>query len=465
MDLSLVLWFVIIGLLLVAVGTVGRLLQRLWLSTSVVYLGIGLLMSPLVLNLLNLDLIRDAKMLEHLTEVAVIISLFGAGMKMRMPLRSREWIGPLILAFLTMIVTVGLTTAIGYWMLGLPLGIAVLLGAVLGPTDPVLAGEVQLEHPDDKDRLRLLLTGEAGFNDGTAFPFVLLAVGLAGIYAGQPDLHPLGNFGWKWIAVDVLWRIVGGVGIGFLLGHWLGKVVIWLRKQVTAGLGADEMLTLGFIALVYGVGLATYTYAFLAVFAAAVASRRLELAGNEEKSAEEAVKEADEAEAEQEADAPEHAEAMLARSGTLVANTMERLVEVLLVVMVGAMLGGIFTRGYLPAAGWWFVPLLLLVVRPVSVYATLHCRDVTPVQRAMVAWFGIRGIGTLYYFTHAMNLGLLGVEPLAAKMVADLCLITIAVSVIAHGISVSPLMGWYGKRCEAGKSPEPASHVPRPSLV
>ncbi len=138
-----------------------------------------------------------------------------------------------------------------------------------------------------------MLTGEAGLNDGTAFPFVLLAVGLIGMSVGEP-LHPLGTFGWKWVAMDVVWRILGGVVIGWYGGCWLARGAIWCRQQTKASAGADEMLSLGLIALIYGVALLAHTYAFLAVFAAAVAFRRLELADHPGQSESEAFEEAKE---------------------------------------------------------------------------------------------------------------------------------------------------------------------------
>ena len=83
---------------------------------------------------------------------------------------------------------------IGWWVAGLAPAVALLLGAVLSPTDPVLASDVHMTDPTDRDRLRFALTGEAGLNDGTAFPFVMLGLGLLG-------LHEIGAAGWRWVAV------------------------------------------------------------------------------------------------------------------------------------------------------------------------------------------------------------------------------------------------------------------------
>ncbi len=446
MSFDVILWYLLVGVLLVAVGTAGPFLKKVWLSNSMIYLGVGLLLGPAALGLLQVDLLDHAKPIEHLTEIAVVVSLFATGLKMRLRLRDSSWIGPALLASATMTVTVAMTTLLGYAFLGLPLGMAVLLGAVLAPTDPVLASEVQLEDPDDKDRLRLNLTGEAGLNDGTAFPFVLLAVGLVGLHVDEP-LHALGDLGWKWFVVDVGWRVVGGLLVGWFGGKSLAAAAIWCRKRTRAEVGSDEMLSLGLIALVYGVALLIHTYAFLAVFAAAVAFRQTELEDNVDREGHEAVaeaeREADQARLEHTADAPEHAPALLLRDQVEVSDALEKLVQVTLVTLVGSLvLPGIFDS-WTP---WIVACFILFVVRPLAVYATVWRCDINSVQRGLIAWFGIRGIGTLYYLTHALGLGVLDAMPDTSRLVADICLSTITLSILLHGTSVTPLMRWYAKR-------------------
>ena len=209
------LWFVVAGLLLTLMALASSLLRRLPLSTAQLYLAVGVGIGPLGIGLLTVDPIKQAALLERLAEVAVILSLFAAGLKLRTPLHDGRWRLPLRLATISMTLTVGLVALAGWFLLGLPLGAAILLGAVLAPTDPVLASDVQIEQPDDRDRLRFSLTGEAGFNDGAAFPFVMLGLGLLG-------LHELGSYGWKWVAVDVVWAVLGGVLVGALLGLAVG---------------------------------------------------------------------------------------------------------------------------------------------------------------------------------------------------------------------------------------------------
>ncbi len=445
-----ILWFLLIGVMLVGVGTIGHALSKIWLSTSTVYLVVGLLIGTGGLGLLAVDFVENAKFLEHLTEVAVVISLYGVGLKMRMPLRDRRWIGPVVLASVTMTATVGLVAAIGFWGLGLGIGAAVLLGAVMAPTDPVLASAVQVNDPDDQDRLRQLLTGEAGLNDGSAFPFVLLGVGLA-----VPAEHALGAYGWKWLTVDVLWKVGAALPLGWYAGCLMGRVSVWVRRRCGGAAGSDEMLAMGLIALVYGLSLLIHAYAFLSVFAAAVALRRFEMEKTQADTAaeaEEASRQHDHEPAGIASDDP----AELAKEQLYAADALERLAEIVLVVLVGAAMSHAVLSGTIfgwPGI-WAFAFACLLLVRPIAVVTTLHGCGIAWPHRLLAAWFGIRGIGTLYYLTHAFNLGVADAEPEAARRLADLALATVALSIVLHGVTATPLLAWYSRHRDA--TPKPA---------
>ncbi len=179
------------------------------------YLAAGYGIGPAGWALMAPDPLTYSAILERVAEVAVLISLFAVGLKLGLPLSDRGWRLPVRLAVVSMTLTVALIAAIGMLGLGLSLGEAVLLGAILAPTDPVLASDVQVVEASDRDRLRFSLTGEGGLNDGAAFPFVML--GLLG-------LHELGTGGWRWLAIDVLWAIAGGLFIGGALGNLLRLV-------------------------------------------------------------------------------------------------------------------------------------------------------------------------------------------------------------------------------------------------
>jgi len=263
-------WFVLIGVLLLVMGMSSTVLKRLPVTSAIIYLGVGVLLGPTVLDLFRFNPMRESALLEVLTEVAVLISLFGAGIKMPVPFSLVRWRTPIRLATVSMAATVAMVAAFAQLVLGLPLGAAVLLGAIVAPTDPVLATDVQVRHAGDKDELRFTLTCEAGMNDGTAFPFVMLGLGLLG-------LHEIGDFGLRWFAIDLLWATLAGVAIGVLAGFSLARLGWWLRGQARKHQLLDDFLGLGLIAMVYGLSSLAHAWGFLAVFFAAVALRQTEL--------------------------------------------------------------------------------------------------------------------------------------------------------------------------------------------
>jgi len=459
MDFAL--WCVIGGLLLVVMALSGTVLSRLPISTSMLYLLVGMLASPLWLGLVVSDPAENTVLMEHLTEAAVVVSLFAAGLKLSPGLRDRRWLLPLRLAVTSMVITVLLITAAGV-LLGLPIGAAVLLGAILAPTDPVLASDVQVHTHGDRDRLRFALTGEAGLNDGTAFPFVMLGLGLLG-------LHDIGSLGWRWLAVDVLWASASGIFIGAALGAAVGRLVLHLRRKHQEAVGLDEFLAMGLIGLSYGCAVLASGYGFLAVFAAGVALRQLEqsetaagvaaqanaVAGDAEVAAASAGQDTAVAQAQADprpgnapADAlavdEKHAPAFMAHALLGFIEKLERIGEMVVVVAIGALLWAV----QWPGVAWWFVPVLLLVIRPVAVTVGLIGSSTSAAQRGLMSWFGIRGIGSLYYLMYAVNHGL---DKDLAEQLTALTLAGVVTSIVLHGISVTPLMAMYERRPRRSK--------------
>ena len=422
----------------------GTVLKRLPLTTSLLYLLAGLGLGPWGMNLIRLDPVADAMVLERATEFVVIVSLFTAGLKLRVPPSDPLWRLPLRLASVSMVLTVALVAGVGVWLLGLPLGPSIVLGAVLAPTDPVLASDVQVSHPTDRDRLRFGLTGEAGLNDGTAFPFVMLGLGLTG-------LHDVGPAGWKWLAVDVAWAIAGGLAVGALAGTLVARLVLYLRREHKEAVGLDEFLSLGLLALAYGVALLLHTYGFLAAFAAGVALRRVEAddgdganAGGHGAAPPDVTAAAAAANPEAATD-PEKAPAYMAQAVLGFNEQLERICEVAVVVLIG----GMIAPRYLPRDALWFVPMLLLAFRPAAVVAGLYGMRLSRVQRGLVCWFGVRGVGSLYYLTFAVTHGL---DAGTAERIAALTLTTVAASVLVHGVSVTPLMNLYERLGGRGRT-------------
>lgn len=428
----------IIGLLLIVMTMGSSYVSRLPLNAAMLYLGVGVAVGPLGLGLLRLDALENKVLLERLTEIAVLISLFTAGMKLELPLRDRRWRIPVQLATVSMIVTVVAVTALGVYGLGLSLGAAVLLGAILAPTDPVLASDVQVSNPGDRDRLRFGLTGEGGLNDGTAFPFVMLGLGLLGV-------HELGEAGWRWWTVDVLWSIAGGLGLGYLLGTLVGRAIIYLRMRHQEALRSDEFIALGLIALTYGAALLCHTYGFLAVFAAGLALRRIDESSPTTPVAHIEPQDTDSGLS------PDEQAAAGAEAPTNMMNAVQRFnsqlesfVEVAIVLAVGVLLATVkFETDVL-----WFVPVLFLLVRPLAVYGGLVGTQVSGSQRNLMSWFGIRGIGSLYYLLYAINHN---IQPALAERLLSITLAVVVASIVVHGISVTPLMQHYEKRKAAKK--------------
>jgi NhaP-type Na+/H+ or K+/H+ antiporter len=436
------LWSVIVGLLLVVMALGSTVLKRLPLSTAMLYLLVGLGVSPLGIGLLALHPRFDTHLLERMAEVVVLLSLFTAGLKLSAGLRDRHWRLPVRLALNSMVVTVALIALVAWLFLDLPLGACILLGAILAPTDPVLASEVQLQEPGDRDKLRFALTGEGGLNDGSAFPFVMLGLGLLGY-------HPLGAFGWRWFALDVVWATGAGLATGWLLGIAVGRLVLYLRRKRQEAVGLDDFLALGLIALSYGCALLLHAYGFLAVFAAGVALRRLEQRNSAGAASlqqvEQALLDPDRTLAENVAVHPEHAGAFMARAVLGFNEQAERIGEVAIVIAIGALLWVV----HWDEAVWWFVPLLLLAIRPLAVRIGLGRAPISRAQRWLIGWFGIRGVGSLYYLMFAVNQGLDGA--LADRLIA-LTLSVVVASIVVHGVSVTPLMAAYEK---ATRGPAP----------
>jgi NhaP-type Na+/H+ or K+/H+ antiporter len=426
-------WFLLVGGLLLARGLTATVLTRLPVTPAIIYLAVGLLVGPTVLNLFHFNPLKESALLEVLTEVAVLISLFSAGIKMPVPFSLPRWRTPILLASLSMTISVGLVTAFAYYFLGLPLGAGILLGAILAPTDPVMATDVQIRHPGDHDQLRFTLTCEAGMNDGSAFPFVMLGLGLLG-------LHDLGDLGLRWVLVDVLWATIAGIVIGLLSGSALAHLGWKLRNAPYEHKLMDDFVGLGLIGVVYGLSVWVNAWGFLAVFFAAVALRQTEvrLARVNRSSATTLpiVKILPDVKSKASVDELQST----VSSGSLVFKEhLERLSELILVLLVGGTL-------FLDSWSWDAVALalfLFIVARPISVLISLLATRTSWPIRGMVGWFGVRGIGSLYYLMYVIQHGL--PQALALELI-QLTLIVVSLSILIHGTSVKPLMRMFWLR-------------------
>ncbi|HJV93477.1 MAG TPA: cation:proton antiporter, partial [Azonexus sp.] len=314
-----------------------------------------------------------------------------------------------------------------YYLLDMPLGACVLLGAIVAPTDPVLATDVQIRHPGDQDELRFALTCEAGMNDGSAFPFVMFGMGLLG-------LHEIGDTGVRWVVVDVVWATLAGIAVGVVCGTLLARLTWKIRGEQKGRELMDDFLGLGLIGVVYGISVLIDAWGFLAVFFAAVALHQteLKLAGLVRK-----VPEAAPVVTRPE-DLPEPP-ALVSEGSLVFKEHLERLSEVLLILLVGGML-------FVDSWSWravGFATFLFVVVRPLSVLLGMAGSGASWRMRGLIGWFGVRGIGSLYYLMYVIQHGLS--EALSLQLI-QLTLVVVTLSILAHGASVKPMMSLFWRR-------------------
>lgn len=435
-------WMAMVGLLLMAMALSSAWIKRMPISTAVIYLAVGCVISPWGLDLVRVNLAHPQPWFERCTEVAVILALFVGGLRLRLPLLHPMWRAAYSLASLVMLGSIAAVAAFAHFVFQLDPAMSLLLGAILAPTDPVLAGAVTVDHSQDHDRLRYALSGEAGLNDGAAFPFVVLALLLG------PDLDTTGIGGW--VAHRLLWAIPVGLLIGFAMGRSVGRFAISLRTRNRDMQAPTYLLALALIALSYTLAEAVGAWGFLSAFAAGVGLRHAEL----DVVAATPHPEADLPSAETHPPAetlvspntvtPHELGKPAVAAGVMVAetfsfgDTMERILEVLLVVIVGVALATHWDwRGILLGV------VLVAVIRPLMVAICFAGSSVSWLQRGLIGWFGIRGIGSLYYLSYAFSRG---IDGSVATTLADMTVCVIAVSILLHGLSATPLMDWYNGR-------------------
>ncbi|HYW51500.1 MAG TPA: cation:proton antiporter [Gemmatimonadaceae bacterium] len=439
-------WTTMIGGLLLLMALLSAYVERLPISTSFIYLVVGVALGPAGFGLLTLDLATQGEWLEVLTEIAVNVSLFVGGLRLRLPLRDASWRIAARLAGPVMLLAIAGTALISHYLFGITLLLGVVLGGVLAPTDPVLAAAISVNDAEDHDRVRVALSGEAGLNDGAAFPFVMFA--LEAIRIGT-----LGAWVAPWTLLHVVWGILGGLAIGYLLGISLGHVTIRIRSLHRETSAPNDFLALALIALAYVAAESVSALGFLAVFAAGVGLRHAEVrvvrdsphpdvadavasnASNDVVSHPPAETLVPSRLSEQSLEEPAMAAGLLISDALSFGDTLERLLEVGLVVLVGIVLVQYwsFTAALLAI-------LLFFVIRPLSVLLLLRGTRTSLHQRLLIGWFGIRGIGSLFYLAYALNHGITGG---AAELLVQVVITVIACSVVVHGISVTPILARY----------------------
>jgi NhaP-type Na+/H+ or K+/H+ antiporter len=369
-------------------------------SAALVYLTVGVAVG-LGLRAIGVhwyEPIEDAALFSRAAELAVIVSLFGAGVKLDRAFTWRGWRTAGLLLAVAMPLTIAGMALLGAWLVGMTVASAILLGAVLAPTDPVLAEDIQVGGPmeqEPEDEARFSITAEAGLNDGLAFPFVMLA-----LFAYERGVGDFGSWWLEWLTADLLYASVVGIAIGIVAGRLVAALTYRVIDRGWLSNPFDAFVAIGAIFAVYGATELLEGYGFLAVFAAGVAFRRYE---------------------------SRHEVNRRLHEVTLV---LEKLAEVSVLLLLGSVLpiGGVLELGWsvlLAAFG------LIFVVRPLAVIISLLPSGLPWRQRLFIAWFGIRGIGSIYYLGFAFAT----LTPIDARALFSVVAIAIIASVVLHGVS------------------------------
>jgi sodium/hydrogen antiporter len=400
--------FAAAGAAVLAAAVLPRLLRRAPVSMPMVFLAAGALVFGLIGDLPDPDPVENPEFTTHLTEVCVIVSLMGAGLGLDRPVGWHRWATTWRMLGVVMPLCIIGLTLLGLWVLGLGLAAALLVGAALAPTDPVLASEVRVGEPADRDEdadredeIRFGLTSEAGLNDGLAFPFIYLAVAISLAGAAPGAWFP------EWLAVDILWRTGIGVLVGLGTGRLLAAMFFSPRlKGIRLAEHSEGFVALAATFLSYGATQMIEGYGFVAVFVCAVTIRTVERT---------------------------HGYHRVLHSYV---EQLERLMTVVILVLFG----GAIARGLLTGIGWPEVLVavaFLLVLRPLAGWIGLWGGKTGPRERIAIAFFGIRGIGSLYYLAYALGEGDFGEQ---ADELWALVGLVVAGSIVLHGATTAPVM-------------------------
>ncbi|GAA5106235.1 cation:proton antiporter [Alloalcanivorax gelatiniphagus] len=429
--------YLILGLSLLLATLLPHLTRRVALSPPMVLVGVGLALGMLPMaDDVSLRPEDHHDLVTHVTEFTVLVSLMGVGLAIDrvLDLRSwrswRTWSPVWRMLLVAMPLTILGTMLLGWWVAGLAPAVALLLGAVLAPTDPVLASDVQVGEPltdevaeeeerddiEEDDDIRFTLTAEAGLNDGLAFPFVHLALLLLASGFALADVG-------VWLGWYLVGKIVVGVAVGMVIGWLLGRQAFHVESDKLRLADAGEpLLALAALLASYGAAELIGGYGFLAVFACAVRLRSSSRGHSYQR----------------------------AMHG--VVERLERLMTLLILLVLGMAM----TQGLLDHLDWRGVVValaLVLVIRPAAGYVALaaFARDdrkdggLDRGETAAVAFFGVRGIGSLYYLGYAVSHEHVPGESWLWSTVA----FTIIVSVLLHGVTATPAMARLDARREA----------------
>ncbi|MBR1216164.1 sodium:proton antiporter [Bradyrhizobium sp. JYMT SZCCT0180] len=400
------------GALVLLTAWLPMVLSEAPLSLPISCVAIGAAVFALPLNVSIPHPANHLPIVERLTELVIIISLMGAALKIDRKIGWRSWMMTWRLLAIAMPITIFALAWLGHTMLGLGAATALVLGASLAPTDPVLASDVQVGPPKSgqEDDTRFALTSEAGLNDGLAFPFIMCAIAIAEAgRTGDPWVL-------RWLGVEVVWRLAVGVGIGVLLGFALGWLVFRMPNRAKLSRTGDGFVALGITVAVYGIAEALHGYGFVSVFVSGLALRAAERNHKYHQTLHD------------------------------FSEQLERLLMMILLVLFG---GAITSGGLLDALTWSSVGYALLaifIVRPLAGWFCLAGTACPSTERAVISFFGIRGLGSIYYLAYALQKETFHKVDVVWSTTAFIILI----SIVLHGVSVTPVMRLIDRRQRRG---------------
>ncbi len=445
-------WIGAIGGLLLLTSLLSGWIRGFPITNFAIYLVAGIAVGPWGLDLVHLDLRGNSRWLANLTEMALVVSLFLTGLKLRLGFRDTAWLDAVRLAFPAMLLTVAGVSIVAHLWLGLPWGMSLLIAALIAPTDPVLASIVAVDDARDADQMRVALSAEAGLNDGSALPFLMLALLLM---ASPGPLDTAATM--HWLLVGVVWSIAAGAALGFGLGWLVGLLGTWL-KTASKDITPSDFLALALMALAYVGAEALSASGFLAAFAAGLGLRSAELSVvarhphphvTDANAANETLAAHPPAEVlvnpnrrdHHDADHPATSVGLVVSDALSFGDTLERLIASALVA-----LAGVACARYWSSTGVIMAALLFVLIRPLSVWIAMLGSKAPLPRRLLIGWIGIRGIGTLNYLAYALTHGL---NEHQSMLAAQLAITIVVLSILVHGITAPPLMAWRRARMNA----------------
>jgi sodium/hydrogen antiporter len=383
------------GIMALLAAIIPVILKKMHISAPIVYLAIG----GIAFFVFGYHVVKPLQQLEeikYITEFVILVALTNAGLRIKQPFKWATWKYSFRLLLIAMPLTIIAATFLGWWIMGFAPAAALLFGALISPTDPVLASELQTSDPGEEDtsKIKLGLTSEAGINDGLAFPFTWFAILFA---TNGPDYKEwLG----EWFLHFFLLKIAIGVLAGLLTGWLLYKLVFTISTKNTIGRISRGILSLSLILLPYAVSEIIGGYGFLAVFFAACIF----------------------------SDRERHHEHM---------NNLHDFNEELESFVVAIIF---ISTGVFIAMQYEFLfnlqiiavsLLMVLVVRPLSGYISLAKTGLNHFQRFALSFYGMRGIGSMFYLAYALT----AADFEGPKKLIGLTTATIFFSVLIHGIT------------------------------